>query len=433
MIDVREAELGDCQRAARTLLVHGVVTASRPNDRELRNVRRFAEPLDAAFREIAGYSVHITRTAVRLVRRVDRLVAGVVFRTPSARRPFDRTRYALVVLTLAALERSSSQTTLTDLARRVRRSSERTEGLAFDPDNYPSRMALGHAVRALEELGALTLTDGSLADWEKGADGEALYDIDRSLCRQIFPLRRGLRRELDEVFLHAEPIDVGRDTARRARRQRLSRWLLEEPVVYFADLDEADQAFLRKEARALLERLEHLTGAVGERRREGLALVDPGRGFSMLPFPSGGSAHQAALLIATRLCEDPDGLPVSIGPHAAEAADHHLDRLREVAPGGSPRPSAPREGAWHPFVDQEALQRHAIELRDDLGDSIKADYRADAGAMLSDALDVLHTYDLVRPVDGGVLLMPALARFREVRVQAAPELRSQLGLFGGGA
>lgn len=431
MIGVREAELGDCQRAARTLLKHGIVTASRPNDRAFRNVRRFAEPLDAELREVAGYSLQVTRTAVRLVRLVDHLVATPIFHTPSGR-AFDPTRYALVVLTLAALERSSSQTTLTDLARRVRRSAERTPGLAFDPDNHPSRLALGHAVRVLEELGALSLTDGSLAGWEKGQDdGEALYDIDRALCRQVFALRRGLRRELDAVFLHEEPTEVGRDPARRARRQRLSRWLLERPVVYFADLDEADQAFLRKEARPLVERLEVLTGAVGERRKEGVALVDPGRTLSMLPFPSGGSAHQAALLMATRLCEGVDTLPVSIGPHAAEASDRHRVQLQQAAPGGEPRPPVPREGSWQPFVDDESLLRHACALRDDLGASVKAAYRDDAGVMLREAVTVLQTYDLVRPVDGGVLLMPALARFREVQVQAPPELREQLGLFGG--
>lgn len=431
MIDVRDSELGDFQRAARSLLVHGIVTEQRPNAREWRNVRRYAEPLDTAFREIAGYSVHVTRTAVRLVRVLDRLVESVVFTTPSGR-SFDRSRYALVVLALAALERSSSQTTLTDLARRIRRSADRTQGLAFDPDEHSSRLALGHAVRVLEELGALKLTDGSREAWEQGQDeGEALYDIDRAMCRQVFALPRGLRREAQAVFLQEEIGNVGRDPERRARRQRLARLLLETPVVYLADLDEADRRFLHKEARPLLARLEELTGANGERRKEGLALVDPGRSFSESPFPRGGSAHQAALLLATRLCAVVDELPTLRGPHATELSDQSFAVLRSVAPD-TPQdvPALVRDRSEHPFVDAQKLLEQATRLRDEIGPALKAEYRDDATVFLDDAVQVLARFDLVRAVEGGLLLLPAIARFREVVVEADPELKNQLGLFG---
>jgi uncharacterized protein (TIGR02678 family) len=432
MIDVRESELGDCQRAARTLLVNGIVTEQRPSAREWRNVRRYAEPLDAAFREVAGYSLLVTRTAVRLVRILDRLVETVVFTTPSGR-PFDRSRYALVVLALAALERSSSQTTLTDLARRIRRSAEQTKGLAFEPDAHASRLALGHAVRVLEDLGALTLTDGSREAWEQGHDdGEALYDIDRAMCRQVFALPRGLRRETESVFLHEAVTDVGRDPVRRGRRQRLARLLLETPVVYLADLDEADRRFLHKEARPLLARLEGLTGASGERRKEGLALIDPGRSFSESPFPRGGSAHQAALLLASRLCAVVDQLSAVQGPHVHEPSDRSLAALRAAAPAGPDHHGAPvRVRSEYPFVDLQQLLEEATRLRDEIGPALKAAYREDAKVFLDDAVRVLQTYDLVRPIEGGIVLLPAIARFREVRVDAAPELRDQLGLFGG--
>ncbi|TVQ91197.1 MAG: TIGR02678 family protein [Deltaproteobacteria bacterium] len=434
MIEVRDSELGDFQRAARTLLVHGLVTERRPNDREFRNVRRYAEPLDSALREIAGYSVLVTRTAVRLVRALDQLIEAVVFTTPS-RRAFDRPRYALVVLALAALERSASQTTLTDLARRIRRSADRTSGLAFDPDDHSSRLALGHAVRALEEIGALTLTDGSREAWEQGHDeGEALYDIDRAMCRQVFALPRGLRREAQSVFLHQEASNVGRDAERRARRQRLARLLLEMPVVYLNDLDEADQRFLRTEAKPLLTRLETLTGARGERRSEGLALIDPGRSFSSSSFPRGGSAHQAALLLATRLCALHDQLRTEPAPHVTEASDQLLSALRRAAPEGVHDIGPPvRERSAYPFVGDDALLAEATRLRDEIGQTLKADYRDDEEAFLRDAVEVLTRFDLARPVEGGLLLMPALWRFREVQVEAEPEVKNQLGLFGGGA
>lgn len=423
MIAVREAELGECQRAARALLVWGLVTDQRPNPRDHGNVRRFAEPLDAAFQQLAGYAVIVTRTAVRLARRRDRLHATPVLHTPSGR-PFGRTRYALVALALAALERSGSQTTLTDLARRIRRSADQTEGLVFDPDQHPSRLALGHAVRALEDLGALTLTDGSREAWEQGSDdGEALYDVDRGLCRQVFPLPRGLRPEREAVFLHRDPTEVGRDTARLARRQRLARYVLERPFVYLDDLVESDRTFLQREARSLLADLEQLTGAQGERRKEGLALIDPGRQFSDRPFPRGGSAQQAALLLATRLCAPADRAHCPSPPH-----DTASDALASAL---SPRHTAPpRIGSPGPFVDDASLLTTVTELRDDLGIALKAAYREDADMMLSEALATLADYDLVRRVPGGIVLQPGLWRFREVTVQAPPELREQLGLFG---
>lgn len=186
MRDVRDSELGELQRAARALLAQGLMTPHPSGERRWRLVRRWAEVLDARLEELAGYRVRVGRTSVRLVRRQEHVDTTPVFTTPSDK-PFDRSRYALLVLALAALERSGEQLTLTDLARRIRVSAEQTPGLAFDPGQHTSRLALSHAVRQLESLGALRLTDGSLEDWERGeAEAEALYDIDRSLCRRLF-------------------------------------------------------------------------------------------------------------------------------------------------------------------------------------------------------------------------------------------------------
>ena len=436
MIGVRVTELGDCQRAARTLLVRGIVTESVPGPRDWRNVRRYAEPLDEAFRELAGYSVLVTRSAVRLVRRHDRLVDSAVFVTPSGR-PFDRVRYALIALTLAALERSGSQTTLTDLARRIRRAAEKTAGLPFDPVTHTSRLALSHAVRELEKLGALTLTDGSREAWERGSDeAEALYDVHRTLCRQLFPLSQGMSGPEAHSLLHEDPVDVGRDPSRRARRKRLVRRILEQPVVYLCDLDESERAFLRKEARPIARDLEELTGARLERRREGVALIDPGRGFSDRPFPSGGADQQAALLLADRLCQELGSLPTVEAPHGDERSDQLSARIAVAQPSrdsGPVKPRSVRPRAEFPFVDDARLRREAETLCSELDEALKAPHRESSLVFLRDALRVLAEHDLVRPVSGGVALMPALARFGEVAVEASPELRAQLGLFGGRA
>ena len=80
---------------------------------------------------------------------------------------------------------------------------------------------------------------------------------------------------------------------------RLSRLLL---VPAFILLSVPAQALdLTLEAGPLGEELERLTGARLERRKEGVALLAPGHRFSDLPFPRGGAAPHAALLLAALL------------------------------------------------------------------------------------------------------------------------------------
>ena len=422
MNGVRDTELGDAQRAARLLLDHGVVSEARVGKRAWRNLRRYAEPLGEAFAQVAGYRVDVGRSAVALVRRLDRLVASPVFTTPSGL-PFDRQRYALVLLVLAALERSGQQTTLTDLARRVRTAADSTPDLLFDPDQHASRLALSHAVRALEELGALALTDGSREAWERASgDGEALYDIDLALCRRLFPLLVS-PEDAGERLLHHDPEGIGRDPTMRARRQRLARRILETPVVYLDDLPADERTYLVREARSLARELEDLTGARVERRKEGLALVAAGRGMSDRPFPSGGGANQAALLLASRLVPLADELPEVDAPHADEVSDRLLSALAPDAEAGALRPRSTR-----PFVDDAALLRLATELTNELAPALTVRHQGHPAVFLADGLEVLAAHDLVRGLPGGVALMPALARFAEVRLHASGELAGQLGL-----
>jgi uncharacterized protein (TIGR02678 family) len=422
MDGVRDTELGDAQRAARLLLDHGVVSETRVGKRDWRNLRRYAEPLGEAFARTAGYRVDVGRSAISLVRRLDRLGAAPVFTTPSGQ-PFDRLRYGLVLLVLAALERSGQQTTLTDLARRVRASAEALPDLPFDPDQHASRLALSHAVRALEDLGALALTDGSREAWERASlDGEALYDIDLALCRRLFPVLVG-PEDAGERLLHRDPEGLGRDPTLRARRQRLARQILERSVVYLDDLADDERSYLVREGRSLARELEDLTGAQVERRREGLALVAPGRSLSDRPFPSGGGANQAALLLASRMVPKVAELPRLEAPHADEGSDRLLAAL---APGSEP--SSPRPRARRPFIDDESLLALATELVRELAPALTLRHHGHPSVFLADGVEVLTAHELVRPMPGGLVLMPALARFGEVRLRAADELAGQLRL-----
>ncbi len=146
------------------------------------------------------------------------------------------------------------------------------------------------------------------------------------------------------------------------------------------------------------------------------------------PFPSGGAAQQAALLVADRLCALGPNLPTVAAPHADERSDSLLAAL-------DPTRDAPvRRRVARPLVTTSRLRELAAALVAELGPALKAAHREDPDALLAEALEVLEAQDLVRPVPGGVALMPALARFRDVSLKAAEaELASQLGLFGGAA
>ncbi len=434
MIDVRASDLGEAHRALRDLLVWGLVTDTRPNAQVHARARRHAAALDAALQSACGYRVQVHRGAVRLVRRHDGPSPRPSLATPSGA-PFDRFRYALTALTLAGLERSGPQITLSDLAIRVRRASADLPLLSFDPEQHGHRVALGQAVRALQELGVLRLTDGSIDAWERGdVDAEALYDVDLALARVIAPLPRGVYDSGGaSAWLHPVAEGIGRDPQRRERRHRLIRLLLEQPVVYYADLDDALVAYARREAASIAHDLESLTGAVLERRAEGLALLDVFGRFSDAPFPKGGSAQQVALLLADRLCAIAEDAPTTLAPHREAAAVDLLRAVDGCAPlevGATEPPPLGIDGPQAPFVDDQALAEAMHALLEDVGAGLKAAYQASASHALADAIGVLAAHDLVRPVAGGVALMPALARFRAPTVHADPALAGQLGLFG---
>lgn len=421
---VGDADLGSYQRAARTLLVYGLITPGHPNPETLGLVRRFADALERDLAALAGYRLEVRPHVVRLLRTFDAVDPAQGARCGDAR--FDRVHYALLALALASLERAGVQITLSELADQVRALASTIPGLEFDPDRLASRRAFCRAVRWLEERAVVVLTDGSTDAWETGSGGEALYDIDREVARLLFQPSHALHG-LGSIqkLLGASREGLGRSIERADRRQRLIRLLIERPVVYYADLDDALAGYARKEARSVGEELARLTGATLERRKEGLALIGDGRGFSDEPFPRPGGAAQAALLlidaIATRVQGKP---PVELIPwpdDGADALEATLDSALPDLARGDHLPAEPRSTptASAPLLTDGWLRQASVELCQRHRDGLNAAYREDPGAFLADAVDVLTRADLLRRVAGGVVVLPALARYRSVRIRTA--------------
>ena len=108
---------------------------------------------------------------------------------------------------------------------------------------------------------------------------------------------------LDTTFVSAK-----RGAQREAAAGRAARALIENPIVYYAQVGPEIAEALRQPGVA--ENLARLTGLGVERRAEGIMLADAGGRFTDRPFPGrGGAVNRAAGLLLAKiadLIEDPD-------------------------------------------------------------------------------------------------------------------------------
>jgi len=435
---VSPLELADYQKAVRLVLRHPLVTPAYPDRAALATVRRWADHLRTDLMEVLGYRLVTTADTVRLQRAQDGLDATRPALT-RAGRPFDRRRYAYLVLTLAALGRHGAQVALGELADAVAADAVRIDGLGLDTARKPDRDAFVDAVTWLTERGALTLADGSATAWAGDPErAEALYDIDREILLAVHHPTRVLQHLTSVASLldssGALGLSAGRAAQRRDQARRARRLVLENPVAYYADADTELLGQLR--APALAEDLERLTGLTVERRGEGVALIDTSGRLSDVRFPGGGTVAQAALLLAARISAAAQrsgrhALELLPAPTAAERlvararridaalpsrglvaelADPDAESAYEMPDGAGPEPVETR----YPFVTDSWLRGRLKEIIGEYGAGFAADLRGDPDRLLGQALDLLAAMSLIVRVDGGALALPLLARYRGV-------------------
>lgn len=468
--DIRDTDLADYQRAARTLLIHPLVTTTFPDHNALTLVRRFATQLADDLATLAGYRLELTATCARLIRVIDRLDDTQQLVRRRDRKPFDRRRYAYLSLVLAALGRAGTQVALTELADALRRRAAEIDGLGFDPDQYRHRLAFVDVVRHLLELGALREVEVSTIDWVRDPDaGEALYDLDRDVLHLVAVPPRVLQhvssvRALLTTDGRSDGADTSTASRRAATRRLLVRQLLEHPVVYVDDLDPGARTYLVQQGRTLADDLQRLTGAQLERRAEGSALIDATGGFTDRRFPAGGTASQVALLLADAMTavassDDRDEEVASATVPRRDASDAatcaRLDAARpnpphrladadrsdadrsdddrspdarhaEDRPDDDSRAPALHEITSGPLFTDAWLQERVRELCATHGQRFAAEFRDDPAALTATALEVLAGFDLVRAVPGGIVARPALARYRNLVVEVAPAPQASL-------
>ncbi len=446
---VSAPDLGAYQQAVRRVLTSDLITAARPRPGVLEQVLRWADEMARDFRELLGYTLVADTRQVRLVRRLDRLDPTQVQLFARRGRAFDQRRMAYLCLVLASFQRSRVETSLADLVRVFTPAANSIEGLGFDPTVGAHKAAVVDVLGWLTDRGALRLSDGSLDAWARdGEHGDALYDIDHDICAVLFRPARPVQHLTSAAGLLDDPVSRVDGAAHpQALAQRARRLLAEHPVVYFADVEPALADLLRRPG--LAEDLARFTGLAVERRAEGVLLADAGGTFTDRPFPGRGGAvnRTAGLLLAkiADLLEDPAHAPALIetpghaAGHAALVAriDAGLPEagvVRELAwTPPEPEPVAPGGRATAPLVEQSRLEAMVDELFAEFGAaSFTSAWQQDPRGLLGAAVRFLAELSLLLPVPGGVLVLPAAVRYRNVRLALGDTAQLTLDLASSG-
>jgi uncharacterized protein (TIGR02678 family) len=462
---VQLSDLGAYQSAVRLVLTHDVITAARPRPGTLETVLRWADQLAKDLRDVLGYTLIATTRQVRLIRRLDALDATqtAIF-TAKSGRPFDRRRLAYLCLFLASFSRSRVEISLADLVRAFTPTANAIDSLGFDPVVNAHKAAVVDVLDWLADRGALRLSDGSVEAWTADTDrGDALYDIDHDICAALFrPARPVQHLTTAAGLLDATFTSAKRAAQREAAAQRAARALVEHPVVYYAQV-EPEVAEALRQPDGVAENLARLTGLAVERRAEGVLLADAGGRFTDRPFPGrGGAVNRAAGLLLAKIADvlDDRDEPPSLLPLPPAAADQRelLDRIDAALPlhgvvtelawsapaeeetyaerrrdSASPADSA--EPPLLPFITDSKLHAMIDDLYAEVGAaSFTVTWQHDPRGLLSAAVAFLADLRLLRPLPGGVLVLPAAARYRNIKL-ALPVRHAEgqlaLDLFGG--
>jgi len=377
-------------RAVRALLRAPLLVAARCDREDWFAVLRQQGWLRTWFADQADWFLRIDARAgyARLEKRIawqsTDATRGAVL--PGSGRSISQRAYTLLCLVAAELVATNlRQVLVRDLAERVAELAAAEALAPYDATRRSERQALVDALRLLEDYGVLHLDDGSAEAYLD--DGDALYTINPELLGSLV-IARGLPGGApDHAVLGTEPEPLTDEGRRRRQRQHVTRRLLDDAVVYAADLDAEGAALLRGATGRAVAAAAEQAGLRVERRTEGMAAIDPDGDLTDIRFPSTGTVAHAALL----------------------ACELFSDRARDA--GGNATP----------------IRRSDLEdLVSDLLDAHRDDWASrwtdgdDAVTELTDA--VVHrlvSFRLARVEQGWALRpLPALARFAaEVGVQ----------------
>lgn len=391
-----DAEQEERRLCVRALLARPLITALNDPSGTFRQIRRHATWLRNWFAEQFGWGLVVESEYARLAKYPARKDDGSrPARDPRKGTPFSRRRYVMLCLALAVLERSERQTVLGRIAEEMTRLAHadpvlQDVGMAFDLEDRNQRADLVAAVRLLMDWGVLVRVHGNEDAYVQSAE-DVLYTIQRPVLGHILAVHRG-PSTLDAADpteriarMQSESAPESDEGRRRRLRVTLMRMLVDDPVVYYADLTDEELAYLNSQRSRLVAELERCTGLLAEIRAEGIAMVDPAQELTDHPMPQEGTRGHAALLMAEFLAEQIRRPGKSDASFVLPALQRRMDRL------------VTKHGArWRKGVSEPGGSRQ----------------------LLAEILEIFSALQLVR-IEGDVVRpLPAIGRYRlkEVRV-----------------
>ena len=382
-----QAVFAERQTALRALLRHPLLAAAGRHSAEAGLVRRHATWLREWLARNPAWTLQVDNEVARLRKTPADLSDGTrPARDPSSNTEFNRRRYVVFCLALAALERADRQTTLGKMAEAVVAFAAADPALAaagiiFDLASHDQRRDLVHATRLLIELCVLVRIHGDEQQY-LSAQGDVLYNVNRPALASILNVKRG-PSTVDDTDLEArlaaivaEPLPATDDGRNRRLRTRLTRLLLDDPVVYNDALDAESLAYLNSQRAQIVRQIADATGLIPEIRREGVAMVDVRGDATDIGLPEEGTEGHLTLLLAEYLANHARREPGTPVPESALC--HHTARL---------------------------ATEHRAHWRKDIAEP-GAEVRATATT-----IDRLVALNLVRRTPGGVLPLAPIARY----------------------
>lgn len=340
--------------ALRALLQRPLLTPDGPTAAAFTLVRRHREWLADWFAHYADWSLVVTAEIARLRKHPAHPADGTRGAVePGKQEPFNRARYVLFCLALAALERSGRQITLGRLAENV------TIALAAEPafaaggfvwslDHAGGRRDFVNVLRLLVALRVLRRVQGNEENLLHDRASDALYNVGRPVLALLLAVRRSPSLVTATDFearlaaLLATPQPDTPEARNRVLRTGFVRRLLDDPVLYYDELDAEQRPYLDRQRGFLLPDLEAATGLRAEVRAEGLALVDLDGDCTDSGLPEEGTEGHLTLLLATWLADRlrvGDADPVSLETLRQQTSRlirrHHHHWRKEVRERGA--------------------------------------------------------------------------------------------------
>lgn len=371
----------DICAALRALLMTPLMTATNP---EFGAVRRHATVLQEWFARETGWPLQVGRDHARLYKR-----PGDLLDDTRGLPGYDCRRYVLLCLGCAVLERAEPQITLRLLGDRLLAIASddmlACYGFSFTLHSQHERRELVAVCRTLLELGVLSHVAGEEEAYIK-ADGisldhtqDALYDIRRGALAGMLAAVRGPSTwpveespvTFDERLrsLVTEYVPDNDEGRRTVLRHKLSRRLLDDPVLYLDSLDEDALTYFINQRGPMATRLADAAGLAPEQRAEGVALIDENASLTDVAMPSEGTEAHITLLVAEFIASQQKQRDQTLPLWKAEIAQFIVD-VRPLH-GNYWRKSAHEPGAEQELTRIALGHLHSLQLIAVDGESIQ--------------------------------------------------------------